>query len=145
MLYDSHAQKVLVVEDDPMMLELICTRLDLAGYRTINARNGLEGLERLRDGRPNAMVLDISMPGLDGFGVLQEMKLIGNKTPTMVLTARNQTADVQKAIQLGARDFLTKPFEDRLLLTRVARLIRPPQARPAGAPTQAPAARSQMI
>jgi len=143
MQYDAHGQKVLVVEDDPMMLELLCTRLDLAGYRTVSARNGLEGLERLRVVRPNAMVLDISMPGLDGFGVLQEMRLMGSKVPTMVLTARNQTADVQKAIQLGARDFLTKPFEDRVLLARVARLMRPAPARPSAPSTTPP--RSQMI
>ncbi len=131
---NANGHRILVVEDDPMMLELICTRLALAGYQTVQARDGLEGLDRLRDHKPDAMVLDVNMPRLDGFGVLNQMKTLGYRTPTMVLTARNQTADVQAAIKLGARDFLTKPFEDHTLLTRVARLVRAAGARPAPGP-----------
>ena len=140
---ETKGHRILVVEDDPMMLELICTRLTLAGYRTAHARDGHEGLDRLRDQKFDAMVLDINMPRLDGFGVLRQMKVIGNRTPTMVLTARNQTADVQQAIQLGARDFLSKPFEDQRLLSRIARLTRPapvrqqpPQSRPPSQPSR---------
>jgi len=136
--FEAQGPRVLVVEDDPMMLELICTRLSLAGYRTMHARNGLEGLDQLRDMKFDGMILDINMPRLDGFGVLRQMRILGNRTPTMVLTARNQGADVQQAIQLGARDFLSKPFEDQKLLARVARLTRPaPAQRPAPA-AQAP-------
>jgi DNA-binding response OmpR family regulator len=127
--FETNGPRILIVEDDPMMAELIQTRLDLAGYRTVLARDGYEGLDRLRDHKPDAMVLDINMPRLDGFGVLEQMRTLGNRTPTMVLTARNQSADVQRAIQLGARDFLTKPFEDHKLLSRVARLLRPAPAR----------------
>lgn len=137
--FDANGPRILVVEDDPMMLELICTRLSLAGYRTAHARDGHEGLDRLRDQKFDAMILDINMPRLDGFGVLQQMKILGNRTPTMVLTARNQTTDVQRAIQLGARDFLAKPFEDHKLLSRVARLVRAAPARqPSSPPAQAP-------
>ena len=132
--FDTNGYRVLIVEDDPMMGELIRTRLDLAGYRTVLARDGMEGLDRLRDHKPDAMLLDINMPRLDGFGVLQHMRSVGLKTPTMVLTARNQSTDVQEAIKLGARDFLTKPFEDHKLLSRVARLVRPVAARPSGIP-----------
>jgi two-component system OmpR family response regulator len=85
--FDSNGYRVLIVEDDPMMGELIRTRLELAGYRTVLARDGYEGLDRLRDHKPDAMLLDINMPRLDGFGVLQHMKSVGLKTPTMVLTA----------------------------------------------------------
>jgi len=134
---ESNKRKVLIVEDDPMMLELICTRLDLAGYQTLHGRDGYEGLDRLRDDRPDAMVLDINMPRLDGFGVLRQMKTLGHlpRVPVMVLTARNQTSDVREAIKLGARDFLTKPFDDQRLLARVARLVRPaPPVRPAAGP-----------
>jgi two-component system OmpR family response regulator len=132
--FESNGYRILIVEDDPMMAELIRTRLDLAGYRTVLARDGYEGLDRLRDHKPDAMLLDINMPRLDGFGVLEQMKRLGNRTPTMVLTARNQSADVQQAIKLGARDFLTKPFEDFKLLSRVARLVRAAQARPSSGP-----------
>lgn len=118
--------RVLIVEDDPLMLELIDTHLSLAGYQTFQARDGYQGLSALRDTTPHALVLDINMPNLDGFGMLTSMRRLGYlpKVPTMVLTARNQTSDVQEAIRLGASDFLTKPFEDKRLLARVARLIK---------------------
>jgi two-component system OmpR family response regulator len=130
----------LVVEDDPMMLELICTRLDLGGYQTMQARDGLEGLDRLRDMKPEGMVLDINMPRLDGFGVLRQMKTLGHlpRVPVMVLTARNQSDDVREAIKLGARDFLAKPFEDQKLLSRVARLVRPGVVRTAAVDSRTP-------
>jgi len=137
---EASTRRILVVEDDPMVLELICTRLTLAGYQTVHGRDGYEGLDRLRDDRPDAMVLDINMPRLDGFGVLRQMKLLGHlpRVPVMMLTARNQTADVQAAIKLGARDFLTKPFDDRTLLARVARLVRTAaSARPVPVPERA--------
>lgn len=118
--------RVLIVEDDPLMLELIDTRLTLAGYRTFQARDGYQGLNALKDTAPHAMILDINMPKLDGFGVLRNMRNLGYlpRVPTMVLTARNQSTDVQQAISLGASDFLAKPFDDQRLLTRVARLIK---------------------
>jgi DNA-binding response OmpR family regulator len=84
-------------------------------------------------------VLDLNMPRLDGFGLLRKMRLEGLKTPTMVLTARNQPDDVRQAIELGARDFLAKPFKDEQLLQRVGRLLRrapsptkPRRRRPSG-------------
>lgn len=125
--------RVLIVEDDPIILDLITTRLDIAGYDTYFARDGFEGLQRLHELRPSALVLDLNMPRLDGFGLLRKMRLEGLNTPTMVLTARNQPDDVQQAITLGARDFLAKPFKDEQLLQRVGRLLRKAPARPAKA------------
>jgi DNA-binding response OmpR family regulator len=126
--------RILVVEDDPIILDLITTRLDIAGYDTYFARDGFEGLKRLHELRPAGMVLDLNMPRLDGFGLLRKMRLEGLNTPTMVLTARNQPDDVRQAITLGARDFLAKPFKDEQLLQRVGRLLRRAPARPAKAP-----------
>lgn len=117
-------RRILVVEDEDMVRDLIVTRLSIAGYQTFEARDGFDGLLRIEDSRPDAMLLDVNMPRLDGFGMLQLMKSRGIRTPTMVLTARNQPEDVRNAISLGARDFLTKPFRDDQLLTRVARLLR---------------------
>ena len=125
--------RVLVVEDDPIILDLITTRLDIAGYDTYFARDGFEGLKRLHELRPAAMVLDLNMPRLDGFGLLRKMRLEGLNTPTMVLTARNQPDDVRQAITMGARDFLAKPFKDEQLLQRVGRLLRRARVRPAKA------------
>jgi two-component system OmpR family response regulator len=118
--------RILAVDDDPMILELITIRLQLMGHEVFQARNGQEALERLREYAPAALILDINMPVVDGFEVLRQMRSAGltEKVATMVLTARNQTADVRKAIELGARDFLSKPFQDKQLLARVARLLR---------------------
>jgi DNA-binding response OmpR family regulator len=120
------AQRILVVDDDLMMRELLATRLTIAGYETFIARDGREALNALREQRPTAMVLDINMPNLNGFDVLQNMEASGaiDHIAVMVLSARNQAADVRKAMQLGARDFLMKPFNDVQLLNRVARLVR---------------------
>ena len=124
--------RILVVDDDPMILELLVTRLDLAGYEVVTARDGHEALKRIPDTHPHAMILDINMPRLDGFGVLQHLKSTGRilTLPVMVLTARYQASDVQEAIKLGAIDFLAKPFKDKQLFMRVERLLRS-TARPA--------------
>jgi len=124
-LGDGRRRRVLVVDDEPYLMELIVTRLELAGFETRSARNGADALNRIADFRPEAMVLDINMPVLDGFGVLAQMKAQGlsDKIPTMVLTARNSGEDVAKAIQLGAKDYLAKPFKDEALIARVGRLF----------------------
>ena len=118
--------RILVVDDEPFVLELISTRLQIAGYNVSQAKDGTRALEALRESLPDAMVLDINMPGLDGFGVLEQMRAVPRwaAIPAMVLTARNRTEDVRRAMSLGARDYLTKPFDDQQLLLRVARLVR---------------------
>jgi DNA-binding response OmpR family regulator len=133
-LYSGPSRKVLVVEDEPAVLELVVTRLAIAGYTTFQARNGQEAIRRMAEVSPAAMVLDLNMPVVDGFDVLAQMhqngqtKVIG----VLVLTARNQPQDVRQAIALGARDFLTKPFKDEQLLARVARLFRRPNQQQGG-------------
>jgi DNA-binding response OmpR family regulator len=124
-LPESNGPRILVVDDDESIVDLVATRLMMAGYRTIKATDGFEAIRHLKDHRPHAMVLDINMPGLDGFGVLEHMaKPASHKAATLVLTARHNAGDVEKAIRLGAKDYLAKPFDDRLLLARVARLVR---------------------
>lgn len=117
--------RILVVDDDAAMRELLAARLGLAGYEVFKARNGVEGLEAFQY-MPDVLILDINMPGLDGFDVLQQLRAAGRlkKTRVMVLTARNQPADVRRAIELGAHDFLAKPFDGPTLLARTARLMR---------------------
>ena len=132
-LGDGRSRRVLVVDDDPFLIELIMTRLAIADYQVQGARDGIQAIDRMRDFRPEAMVLDLNMPNLDGFGVLAHMKAHGltDKTMTMVLTARNNAEDVSKAISLGAKDYLSKPFKDEQLLARVGRLLSRPRARAA--------------
>lgn len=124
--------RILVVDDDPMMLELLTVRLDLAGYEAHGVRDGRQALDGLRGLRPAAMVLDINMPGMNGFDVLRRLRETGQiaTLPVMVLTARHATDDVRMAIDLGARDYLAKPFNDQQFLLRINRLLR--AARKAG-------------
>jgi len=124
-LRDLMPRRVLVVDDDESIVDLISTRLIIGGYKVATATDGFEALRCLKDLKPDAMILDINMPGLDGFGVLEHMrKPDAHKAATLVLTARHHAGDVEKAIRLGAKDYLAKPFDDRLLLARVARLFR---------------------
>jgi len=118
-------RRILVVDDEVSILELVSTRLTLAGYAVQTARNGVEALGRLTERRYDGMVLDLNMPQMDGFGVLECLAdLPDPPPPTLVLTASHNAADVARAVKLGARDYLSKPFEDRQLLMRVARLFR---------------------
>jgi DNA-binding response OmpR family regulator len=120
------AGRVLVVDDDMMMRELLTTRLSLAGYETSQARDGREALRLIAEVRPAAIVLDINMPEIDGFEVLRHLNkaCLIDEVRVIVLTARNRAADVRRVLDLGARDFLTKPFSDAQFLARVARLLR---------------------
>ena len=119
--------RIFIAEDDPAILELIVTRLTIAGYETSYGRTGGEALSGIRSCNPACIILDINMPGIDGFEVLRRLKESPalSQIPVMVLTARNAPPDVKDALGLGARDYLTKPFKDSVLLARVLRLMRP--------------------
>jgi two-component system OmpR family response regulator len=118
--------RILVVDDDPAILELLTARLLLADYEVSSARDGAQALSAIAEAKPSAMVLDINMPVMDGFGVLKRLKAQGllATLPTMVLTARHQKDDVVEAIKLGARDYMAKPFDDQIFLLRISRLLR---------------------
>lgn len=120
--------RILVVDDEVGIRDLIRTRLRMAGYDTHTARNGAEAVQRIAELRPDGLVLDINMPEMDGFGVLEHLKAEegAKRLPVLVLTARHDEGDVQRAVALGAKDYLTKPFSESQLLARVARLLRPP-------------------
>lgn len=129
-------RRILVVEDDRAVSDLIRIRLSVVGLDVRVAADGAEGLRELRDFRPDAMVLDLNMPRMDGFGV---MKALGPaqmaRLPTLVLTGRHAAEDVRRAIALGARDYLAKPIDEERFLPRIARLLRKPTEptpRPAG-------------
>jgi DNA-binding response OmpR family regulator len=130
------APLILVAEDDPLMLDLISTRLRLANYWTTPARDGWEAHHRILELKPKAILLDVNLPGLNGFDILRQLK--ENRTaevgPIMMLTARNSESDLRQALSLGAKDYLTKPFEDANLLRRVARLVSLADRRPAQRP-----------
>lgn len=123
--------KILVVEDDQTLRDLNTAVLRGAGYEVILAKDGIEALRQMSAHRPDAMILDLNMPRLDGFGVLEALQTGERRPPTIVLSARHSSADIQRAIQLGASDYLAKPFVSDQLLARLSRLTRRRAARSA--------------
>lgn len=131
---EGRRRRIFIAEDDRNLLELLTTRLTLAGYEISFGRDGWEALDGIHSTRPAAIVLDINMPRLDGFGVLRHLKKTPGvaNIPVMMLTARNAPNDIREALAQGANDYLAKPFKDAMLLARVARLLRArPPTRPA--------------
>ena len=119
--------RIFVAEDDPPILELLVARLEIAGYRVACAHDGVSALRLILANPPSMVILDVNMPRLDGFGVLGAMRAHAAcaATPVLMLTARKSAADVRLARDLGASEYLAKPFEDRQLLARVQRLLQP--------------------
>lgn len=123
---DPRAPRIFIAEDDESILDLLVTRLRIAGYHTLHERDGLAALETIKRSRPNACILDVNMPSLDGFSLLKRLRADASTAhvPILILTARRGTDDIKTAIRLGATDYLSKPFNDEQLLARVARLLR---------------------
>ena len=118
-------RKVFVIDDDPGILELTTTLLTQAGCIVESCDNGYDGLEELPKFKPEVLILDLNMPGMDGFTVLDHMRRLGfhSAVRTLVFTARTNRDDVDRAVAMGARDYLSKPYEPKELLLRVARLL----------------------
>ena len=117
--------KILVVDDERAVRESLRRALELEGYEIELAEDGAQALERLdRDDRPDAMILDVLMPGLDGFEVSRTLRRSGSKLPILMLTARTQVEDRVEGLDAGADDYLTKPFALEELLARVRALLR---------------------
>lgn len=119
-------KNLLVADDDPFIRDLVRTRLQQVGCAVLMARDGLEAIEVLRSKPVDGVILDVNMPKLDGFGVLAALRSAepATRTPVLMLTARHAAEDVQRALKLGAKDYLSKPFTEQQLLARVARLLR---------------------
>ncbi|MBI1349867.1 MAG: response regulator [Actinomycetales bacterium] len=115
---------ILAVDDEDAIADLICDALSLAGYRTVRAGHGMEALRLLRETPIDLVVLDISMPTMDGFEVLERMRSIGDHRPVIILTARQDRQDVHRGFELGADDFVRKPFGIEELTMRVAAVLR---------------------
>ncbi len=118
--------KVLIVEDDDDIAELMAHALTKAGHETERAASGREALARARDARPDAIVLDLMLPGVDGLQVCRTLRDgVGTATiPIIMVTARAEEADRIRGLDLGADDYLPKPFSPRELVARVAALLR---------------------
>ena len=117
---------VLIVEDEEGLLEGLAHNFRFEGYEVQTARTGPEGLKLALKQKPDLVVLDIMLPEKDGFTVLKELRQRHREMPVLVITARNFEADVLKGFDLGADDYLTKPFGVKELLARAKRLIQRP-------------------
>jgi DNA-binding response OmpR family regulator len=115
--------KILVVDDDRELRELIGFALRQAGYQVVEAGDGPTAVQRHAAETPDLVILDINLPGYDGFEVCKKIRA-ESKTPVMMLTVRGEEADQVRGLDLGADDYLTKPFSPRTLLARVRALLR---------------------
>lgn len=115
--------KILVADDDRDLLDLVGFSLSQAGFLVIKATDGLAAQRVFADETPDLVILDINMPGATGFEVCRAIRQ-GSRVPVMMLTVRGEEADLVRALDLGADDYLTKPFSPRTLLARVKALLR---------------------
>ena len=114
---------ILVVDDEPRMLKFVRMNLELEGFRVIEATNGLEALEKVREHIPDLVLLDVMMPGMDGFETLEEIRRIST-VPVIMLTVRSEEDDLIRGLELGADDYVTKPFSPRELASRIRAVLR---------------------
>jgi DNA-binding response OmpR family regulator len=128
--------KILVADDDPDLLDLVAYALGQAGFLVVKARNGLEAIANFDVQTPDLVILDINMPGATGFEVCAALRTRGS-TPIMMLTARGEEQDLVRALELGADDYLTKPFSPRTLLARLKALLRRAKVESASGPMSA--------
>lgn len=115
--------KILVVDDDPHILELVNIQLTQAGYIVRKASNGAEALERLDDEVPDLAVVDVMMPGMDGYTLTKKLRAEAD-IPVLLLTAKGELEDKEKGFLAGSDDYLVKPFEPKELLFRINAILR---------------------
>lgn len=119
-------EKVLIVDDEEHIVELLQFNLVNAGYKVITANNGLDALKKVKENKPDLLLLDLMLPGMDGLDVCKEIKRDKetSKTSIIMLTAKSEELDKILGLELGADDYITKPFSIRELLARVKAVLR---------------------
>ncbi len=114
---------VLVVDDEPRIIRFVRINLEMEGFRVVEAANGLIALDQVREKMPDIVLLDVMMPEMDGFETLRMMREISS-APVIMLTVRNSEEDKVQGLNLGADDYVTKPFSPRELVSRVRAVLR---------------------
>ena len=117
---------VLIVDDDAKLLKMLQRTLAYEGFHVLSATNGNEALAEIQARRPDVVVLDWLMPGLDGLGVVERLRAAGDKTLVLMLTARDAVENRVEGLESGADDYLIKPFAPAELLARIHALLRRP-------------------
>jgi two-component system OmpR family response regulator len=124
--------RLLVVDDEPNILELLATSLRFAGFEVTTAANGRDALAAARKVRPDLVVLDVMMPDMDGFAVVRRMRGEGATVPVLFLTARDATEDKVAGLTVGGDDYVTKPFSLEEIVARIRAVLRRTAGRHAG-------------
>jgi DNA-binding response OmpR family regulator len=117
-------EKILIIEDEESILMALTDDLGLEGYEIASAKDGLQGLEMAKQMRHDLIILDIMLPKMDGFEVCKQLRQAGVAIPILMLTAKSQEVDKVLGLELGADDYVTKPFSPRELLARVKAILR---------------------
>jgi two-component system, OmpR family, response regulator len=125
---------ILVVDDEAGVRDLLGDALRLGGYETFEATDGMAALTALRKRPANLLVIDINMPLMDGFELLERLRDTGDLTPALMLSARGDKSDIARGLRLGADDYVTKPFSLEELLLRVAAILRRSAPKSSSAP-----------
>jgi two-component system, OmpR family, KDP operon response regulator KdpE len=120
---DPRSITVLVVDDEPRLADVVRMNLEVEGYRVLTAANGMEALARLTQDLPDLVVLDVMMPEMDGFETLRRIRQVSS-VPVIMLTVRAEEADRIKGLEIGADDYLTKPYSLREMQTRIKAVLR---------------------
>ena len=128
--------RVLLVDDDASLLDVLALAFEEAGHEVTRARDGREALDSLRARRPEIVVSDVNMPHVDGFALCRKLRQQGDQVPLVLLTSRDSEIDEALGLELGADDYVTKPFSTRVLLARVAALLRREELRGGGVARQ---------
>ncbi|MEE9501095.1 MAG: response regulator transcription factor [Candidatus Aminicenantaceae bacterium] len=116
--------KILIIEDEEAILMALEDNLGLEGYLVKSAKDGEKGFSMAKEGKCDLIILDIMLPRMDGFEVCKQLRQAGITTPILMLTAKSQEIDKVLGLELGADDYVTKPFSPRELLARVKALLR---------------------
>ena len=121
---------VLLIEDEETIAEMVRGFFERAGYRLVHAKSGEDGLARVADRSPKVVLLDLNLPGIDGVEVCRRIRATGSDVPVIMLTARDTEVDKVLGLEMGADDYVTKPFSPRELLARVKAVLRRSEERP---------------
>lgn len=116
--------RLLIADDEQTILDLLAASLRYAGFDVSTAADGREALTKARKDRPDAMVLDVMMPGLDGFDLVRKLRAEGHDSPVLFLTARDATEDKVRGLTVGGDDYVTKPFSLEEVIARIEALLR---------------------
>lgn len=117
-------EKILIVDDETSIIELVRVYLEKEGYQIISSVDGSSAIQKIHKESPSLVVLDVMLPELDGFEVCKQLRSEGNQVPIIMLTARDEDFDKILGLELGADDYLTKPFNPRELVARIKAVLR---------------------